>query len=180
MGRVWKIVKFGLVIAVVLLLVPWLTSLAYGNVDSDSGQAGVRVEAAEPPAAPTATIFGHAIGGVTPGDLFYIDAIDSPHDILASLYITNPHELTPYLRYLILKVAVYYEAENGQWLKMPLPKDDPSADTYITLRNSPVNFALPGLTRYKITIESGSYYCIQANKSGEDVSPQFYLTIEPI
>jgi len=175
-----KIFRFTLVISAVLFLAPWLTSIAYGNVNGDSGQAGVHVEAADVSVAPTAKIFGQATGGVTPGDLFYIDAADSSHDMLLYLYITNAHELTPYLRYLILKVAVYYEDEDSQWKKTSSWHGNPAADTYITLRNSQVNFALPGLTRYKITIESGSYYCIKTTDSSNDVSPQFYLTIEPV
>ncbi len=175
-----KIIRFTLVIFTVLFLAPWLTSLAYGNVNGDSGLDGIHVEAADVSAAPTATIFSQAGGGVTPGDLFYIDATDSSHDMLVSLYITNAYELIPYLRYLILKVVVYYEDKDGQWIKTPSWHGNPAVDTYITLRNSHVNLALPGLTRYKITIESGSFYCIKASESGNDVSPQFYLTIEPV
>ena len=109
-----KIIRFTLVLSALLFVGPWLTSLAYGDVDGDSVPSGVRVEAAETSATPQAKIFGHTIGSVTSGDLFYIDAIESPQNILTSLYITNAHELTPFLRYLILKVTVYYEDENGK------------------------------------------------------------------
>lgn len=174
-----KFARFTIIITLFLFLAPWLTSLAYGS-NNDAGQAGIQVEAAKPPAAPTTMIFGKAIGSVTPGDLFYVDATDSSNDICISLYITNAHELTPYLRYLILKVAVYFQDEDGQWCLAPLWDGSPLRDTYITLRNSPVNLTLPGLTRYKITIDSGCYYCINADTGGNDISPQFYLTIEPV
>jgi hypothetical protein len=177
---VWRVLRFTLVVFVLLFLAPWLTSLAYGNSNGDSVQAEVRVKAAEPSAAPAATIFGKAIGGVTPGDLFYVDATDSPRDMSVSLYITNAHELTPYLRYLILKVAVYYEDEGGQWRETPLREGNQLPDTYITLHNSPVNLTLPGCTRYKISIDSGCFYCLAANTNGNNVSPIFYLTIETV
>lgn len=177
----WKVFRFTLVIFVLLVLAPWLTSLAYGSSDGDPEQAGIQIEAAEPSAAPMATIFGQAIGGVTPGDLFYIDATASSQDTSVSLYITNAHELTPYLRYLILKVAVYYEDGDGQWRKTPIREGSTSQvnDTYITLRNSPISLTLPGYTRYKIAIDSGCFYCFNANTGGDSISPQFYLAIEP-
>ncbi len=175
----WKVFRFTLVILILLFLGPWLASLAHGDSIGGSGQADIQVEAARPPATPKATISGKAIGGVTPGDLFYIDATGSSRDIYISLYITNAHELIHYLRYLTLKVAIYVEDEDGQWRKTPL-RDSISLDTYITLRNSPVNLTLPGYTRYKIAIESGCYYCMSANKDGDNISPQFYLEIEPV
>ena len=176
MEYVGKIVRFTLVLSAVLLVAPWLTSLAYGNF----GPAGVRVETAAASMAPQENIYGHSIGSVTSGDLFYIDAADSSQDILASLYITNAPELTPYLRYLILKVTIYYEDENGGWEKTTPTGTNPDADIFLTLRSGPVTLNLPGLARYKIAVESGSYYCIKANKSGNNISPEFYLTIESI
>lgn len=174
-----KIFRFALIISAVLLLGPWLTSFAYGNVDGDSGAAEVDVESATAPMLPEMNVFGQAIGGVTPGDLFYIDARDSSNDIFISLYITNAYELTHHFRYLILKVSVYCQDEDGSWIMVTPQGTNPEADIYINLRNNPVNFNLPGLTRYKISIDSGSYYCIKAAENSADVSPQFYLTIEP-
>jgi len=177
---VWKVLRFTLVLAVLLFLGPRLTSLAYGESADSSGQAGIQVEAAAPPATPEMTIYGHTIGGVKPGDLFYIDATGSSGDISVSLYITNTEVLISYLRYLNLKVAVYYEDENGQWSKTPPGDGHLTADTYLTLCNSPANITLPGYTRYKIAIDSGCYYCTNAVSGGEDISPQFYLTVEQV
>ncbi len=176
----WKVLKFTLVLAVLLFLGPQLTSLAYGESAGDSGQTDIQVEAAESPATPEITIFGNAIGGVTPGDLFYVDATDSSGDILISLYITNADVLITYLRYLNLKVAVYCEDENGRWSKTSLRDGHLPADTYLTLHNSPVNITLPGYARYKIAIDSGCYYCINAATGGDNISPQFYLTVEQV
>jgi len=170
---VWKVLRFTLVFFILLFLGPQLTSLAYGESTGDSGQAGIQVEAAESPTTPEITIFGKAIGGVTPGDLFYVDATGSSCDILISLYITNADVLISHLRYLNLKVAVYYEDENGQWSKTPLRDSYLPADTYLTLHNSPVNITLPGYARYKIAIDSGCYYCINAGTGGDNISPQF-------
>ena len=174
-----KIIRFALIISAVLLLGPWITSFAYGDVDGDSRGAEVNVEPAIAPMLPEMNVFGQAIGGVTPGDLFYVDARDNPDDLFISLYITNAYELTHYLRYLILKVSVYCQDENGSWIKVTPQGTNPESDIYINLRNNPVNFNLPGLARYKIAIDSGSYYCIKAAENSADVSPQFYLTIEP-
>ena len=114
-----KVLKLTLVVAVLLLL-PWLTSIAYGNSNDAPAPAGVRVAAAGQAAAPQATFLGDAHGSVTPGDLFYIDATGSPHDMAISLYITNADELTHYLRYFILRVTVYSASEDGQWQPTPL------------------------------------------------------------
>ena len=162
-----------------LFLAPWLTSYAYGTNDGDDYDRAVNVEAAESPMTPTATFFGRTIGGVKPGDLFYIDATSSPHDMTAGLYITNANELVPCLRYLILEVGIYVEGEDGQWGKA-LSRDGSSLpNTFITLRNSPVNFVLSGHAKYKITIDSGSYNCLTANTNGDNISPKFYLALKP-
>jgi hypothetical protein len=175
-----KVLKLTLVVAVLLLL-PWLTSIAYGNSNNASALAGVRVEAAGQAAAPEATFLGHAFGSVTPGDLFYIDATGSPHDMAVSLYITNADELTRYLRYLILRVTVYAASEDGQWRPAPLrfgPLKE--SDIYLTLQNSPVKFIAPGDARYKVRIDSGSYYCLPAGAKRDNERPKFYLTVETV
>jgi hypothetical protein len=173
-----KVLKLTLVVAVLLLL-PWLTSIAYGNSHSASAPAGVRVEAAGQAAAPAATFFGHAFGSVTPGDLFYIDATGSPHDMAVSLYITNADELTYYLRYLILRVTVHSASEDVQWQPAPLRFGSlKESDIYLTLQNSPVKFIVPGDARYKVRIDSGSYYCLPAGARRDNERPKFYLTVE--
>ncbi len=175
-----KLIRFILLISAALLLTLWLTSYAYGVSNGIAGYKTVHIEAAEPSMAPRATVFGRAIGGVSPGDLFYIDATGNSHDMTVSLYLTNAHELTPYLRYLILEVGVYFEGSDGQWRKALLPNGNPVPDTFITLRNSPVNLILAGYTKYKVTVDSGSFYCPNANTNGGSLSPQFYLTAEPL
>jgi hypothetical protein len=173
-----KLRRFIIFSSAIVLLTPWLTSYAYGISHDVSGHEIVHVEAAESPTLPSATLFGKAIGGVTPGDLFYIDATSNTHDITVALYLTNAYELTPYLRYLILEVGVYFEGDDGQWQKAPLRNGDPFPDTFVTLRNSPVSLILAGYTKYKITIDSGSFYCTTANTKENPTLPHFYLTAE--
>jgi len=173
-----RIIRLILLISALLLLTPWLTSYAYGT-SNGAGNKTVHIEAAEPSAAPSATVFGKAIGGVTPGDLFYIDATDNARDMSVSLYLTNAQELTPYLRYLILEVGIYFEGSDGQWRKPSLRNGEPVPNTYITLRNSPVSLILTGYKKYKVTVDSGSFHCLTSPANSNNLSPQFYLTVEP-
>jgi len=177
---VLKLNRSILFLPAILLLTPWLASYAYGAGDDTPIHETVHVEAAEPSASPSATFFGKAIGGITPGDLFYIDAPDNAHDITVTLYLTNAHELTHYLRYLILKVGIYFENSDGRWQKASSWNGKLFPDTYITLRNSPVNLTLAGYAKYKITIDAGSFYCITANTRENAALPQFYLTVERV
>ena len=51
-------------------------------------------------------------------------------------------------------------------------------DTYITMRNGGVSFTLSGYAKYKITIDSGSFYRFNAGTDRGSSSPKFYLTVE--
>jgi len=115
---------------------------------------------------------------VTPGDLFYINAAADTRDITVNLYLTNANELSPCLRYLIMKVGMYCESSDGQWIKVPPRNSKYTSDTFITLRNSPVSFTLSGGIRYKVTIDSGSFYCLSTSTNKGTLSPQFYITAE--
>lgn len=68
-----------------LLLTPWSEVYAYTYAGDMAGQDAVRIEVAETSAQPTWAAFKKATGGVTLGDLFYIDAIDKPAGIVLSL-----------------------------------------------------------------------------------------------
>ena len=157
---------------VLLLLAPWPVAYAHTfDANAMGEQDTARIEVAEVSAQPTWSAFGKAIGGVTPGDLFYIDATDNPADIQVTLYITNAQELIGSYRYLILEVGVYAESDTGEWEKA-------STDTFITLRNGHVRFTLPGLEEYKVTIDGGSFYCTTSNTDGGSLSPQYYLEVD--
>lgn len=163
---------------VVLLLTPWPVAYAHDFTNGMTEQDAVRIAVAESSAAPNMSVFGQAIGGVTPGDLFYIDATDNPADIRVSLYITNAQELICHYRYLILKVGVYTESNGSEWEKVTGSNGEPFPDTFITMRDAWVSFALPGLVKYKITIDSGSFYCTNTDTEKGSLSPQFYLTVD--
>lgn len=162
----------------VLLLAPWPVAYAYNYEGELNGQGPIRIETAEPSAAPSAVAFGRAISGVNPGDLFYIDATDSVADIMATLHITNAEELSRCYRYFILEVGVYVEGEAGEWERASGYDGQPVPETFINLRNGNVGFSLYGYTRYKITIDGGSFYCMTTDADGGNVSPNFYLTVD--
>ena len=163
---------------VLLLLAPWPIAYAHDVSDGVVGEETVRIEAAEASVVPTWTAFGKAIGGVTPGDLFYIDATDNPADIVVTLYITNANELIGCYRNLILEVGVYAESDTGEWEKASIGNGEPVPDTFITMRNGQVRLTLPGLATYKVTIDGGSFYCTTSNSDSGSLSPQFYLEVD--
>ena len=160
------------------LLAPWPIAYAYTYTDDSTDQDAIRVEVAEPSVSPTWTAFGKAIGGVsTPGDLSYIDATDNPADVEVTLYITNAQELIACYRNLILKVGVYTEGAGGEWEKASMGNGEVVADTFITMQNGQVSFTLPGYAKYKVAIDSGSFYCTTTNTDKGSLSPQFYLEV---
>ena len=162
-----KLAKLIFPLCCVLLLAPWPVAYAHDTVNA--AEPPVQVTVAE--AVPSITAFGKAIGSVKPGDLFYIDASNSPADIEVSLYLTNASELAHHYRYMILKVGVYVQSGSNGWEKAGLP------DTYLTMRNGGVNFRLQGYAQYRITVEGGSFYCFGTNKTEGDISPRFYLEV---
>ena len=165
-------------IIALLLLTPWPVAYAYDSTDGMPSQDAIQIEVAEASVAPSMTVFGKAIGGVTPGDLFYIDATDNPADIVATLYLTNTQELIHHYRYLILKVGVYAESASGEWDEASTAYGMPFPDTFVTMRNARVSFTLPGLAKYRIAIDGGSFYCSNTNAEAGSASPQFYLTVD--
>jgi len=163
----------------VLLLAPWPVAYAHTYTGGTPGQESVQIETAGPSETPTWTAFRKAIGGVsTPGDLFYIDASNNAADIQVNLYITNAEELIHCYRYLILKVGIYAEDGSGEWEPAYWCSGGPVPETFITLRDAQVSLTLPGYTKYKVTIDSGSFYCTNTDAGGGTLHPQFYLTVD--
>ena len=167
--------KLFFLLVAAIFLAPWPVAHAYG--EGPEGDASLQVEAADPAAAPHLTAYGHAIGSVTPGDLFYIDTSNATADIPVSLHITNTGDLVHAYRYMNLNVGVYAEKETDQWEKMTTGEAGDLPVTYITMQNSAVRFTLPGYSRYKITIENGCFYCYGTKPGGEAVLPSFYLSL---
>ena len=92
-----------------LLLAPWPVAYAYDNGYSSNLNDTARIIPAQAEAAPKLAVRGGTVNGVTPGDLFYIDAVGSGADIKATLYLTNAADLVPYYQYVILQVGVYVQ-----------------------------------------------------------------------
>lgn len=159
-----------------LLLTPW--PVAYAHENDMLSQGAVQINAAAASAAPSWSAFGKAIGGVNPGDLFYVDTMNSPADILLTLNITNADELVAHYRYMTLKVGVYVQTGTDQWQEATADNGELIPDTYITMRNGNVSFSLPGYAQYKVTIDRGCFYCFSADDDKDSMSPQFYLTAE--
>jgi len=153
-----------------VLLTPWPVAYAYDN-SMTAGDAPVQVEAAGAAAAPQLHGYGSAIGSVTAGDLFYVDAGDCTADMPFTLYLTNTDELVSQYRYLTLEIGVYADTGDGGWERL----SGQEADTYITMHGGYAEVMLPGYARYKITIERGCFYCYGTGESA--VMPQFYLSM---
>ena len=104
--------------------------------------------------------------------------LNSPAEIKgATLHFTNTNELSHCYNYLILKIGVYAQSSTDQWEKASGGNGEPIPDIFITLRNGQVSFSTPGYAKYKVTIDSGCFYCTTANTDGGSVSPQFHLTV---
>ena len=157
--------------------IPWPVAYAHTFDDSMAGQDGVQIAVAEDSVAPTWTAFGKAIGGVTPGDLFYIDSNNNTTDMLATLHITNTDALIHRYRYLILNVGIYVQTGTDQWEKATRGNGELLPDTYVTMSNGKVSFNLPGYAKYKITIDKGCFYCYGTDTDENAVSPSFYLDV---
>ena len=170
--------KLAFILFAALMLTPWPVAYAYDN--TAVGQPTVQIEAAETAAAPQWQAFGNAIGGVTPGDLFYIDSTNSTADLPVTLLITNTDELVRRYRYLTLKVGAYVQTDTGQWREVTASNGQASPDTYITMLNARASFMLPGYARYKITIDRGCFYSYGTSTTadGSNAAPDFYLAVE--
>jgi hypothetical protein len=179
-----RLLKIALVAILIMAAASWMTTIAYGHTNAETLNADVqpdiRVEAAPLVDAPAAAFYGNAIGGVTAGDLFYVDSTNVSQDIYLNLYLTNTDELIHVFRYLTHKVGVYYEVAEGQWEKAPAIGGGDLPYTLLTMRNGVATFTLPGLAKYKVTIDSGSFNCHPAGPAGENIAPLFYLEADII
>ena len=162
-------------IVAALLLTPW--PVAYAYEAGETLQASSNVIAAEPAAAPQINAYGNAIGGVTPGDLFYIETANVTTDTQVALHITNTDELVNSYRYMNLNIGIYVQDEEGGWEKISTGEPGALPNTYITMNNGVVRFALPSYHKYKITVEKGCFYCHGVDDGGKIASPSFYLAL---
>ena len=166
------------ILMAILLLTPWPVAYAYENALAGTDMLPVEVAAAEESVAPSCNVFGNAIGGVNPGDLFYIDSAGSIADMAITLHITNADELIQYYRYMTLEVGVYVQTDVDQWQRITLGDGSTLPDSYITMRNGRVSFNLPGYAKYKVTLDGGCFYSFSSAADRGSASPSFYLTVE--
>jgi len=159
-----------------LLLLPWPVAYAYDVVNDTADQDTIRIEIAEDSVKPSFTAFGKAIGGVPPGDLFYIDATNNTADIVTTIYLNNAQDLIGHYTFLILKVGVYVE-NDGNWEKAYGSNGELISEIVLSMRNGQVSFLLPGYANYKVTIDGGSFYCHNASGDDSTLSPQLYLEV---
>ncbi len=163
----------------VLLLAPWPVAYAYDFNDDVVGSNEVRLEIAEAPSQPAWQVNRNVIGGVRePIDLFYIDTADRAADARVNLYLTNTEELRSGYRYMILNLGIYKEASDGRWEKISGSDYENMTDFFITLVDARLSFSLGGYGKYKITIDSGSYYFTGTGDGVGGLSPRFYLTTD--
>lgn len=156
------------------LLLPW--PVAYAFDDDTTGQETIKIEVAAESVKPTSTVFGQAISGIDPGELFRIDASSNTADIVVTLYLTNAEELVNHYRYMILNVGVYVE-NNGEWEQAYDSDGNPVQATVLSMKNGQVSFALPGYAKYMIGVDSGAFFCTNANADDSSLSPRFYLEV---
>ena len=86
------------------LLTPW--PVAYAHDNAMAGQYDMHVEVAQEDRMPEMNSYGNAIGGVTPGDLFYIDTSNSTADIPLPVHFFLHFILLPRIRYGTLILAL--------------------------------------------------------------------------
>ena len=164
-------------IIALMILLPWPMAYGYEVVGASTAQESIQITAAEASAQPTWTAFGKAIGSVTAGDLFYIDATANTADINATLYLTNAPELIHHYRYLTLKIGLYRQVADADWDKVTEYNGMPVPDTFITMNNGQVSVTLSGCASYKLTIDGGSFYSYGAEAGDGNASPEFFLEI---
>jgi hypothetical protein len=174
-----KLLKIAIIAILMITAASWLTSVAYGQnndalqLNVENGQ-DIQITPALPEEAPAATFYGNAIGGVTAGNLFYINTANTTQDITVNLYLTNAEQLIHTLRYMNLEVGIYREVNPGQWEKAQLADGSTYPTVFLTMNNGMVALDLPGLSNYKVTIEGGSFNSHPAANQ-ENAIPAFYL-----
>jgi hypothetical protein len=118
-------------------------------------------------------------GSIEAGDLYYFNSTGYTGDVLVTLYVTNPDELAQYYSYLNMQVNIR-SGSSGVWTQSTLADGTAIGTVYLTLVNGKLSFILNGGTNYDISIDGGTYYPIDTSGAGGDLSPAFYLEIQPL
>ncbi|OGO20780.1 MAG: hypothetical protein A2Z15_01950 [Chloroflexi bacterium RBG_16_50_11] len=157
-----------------LLLIPYGVTYAYDGANAADNY--LSIEPADPALAPNINVIGNAIGGVSAGDLFYIDITNTMADTPFTLYITNVDELVHSYRYMNLNIGLYVQTSADSWEKVTATAGELLQDMYITMQNGMASFTLLGNAKYKITIEKGCFYSYGISPGKSIAIPSFYLS----
>ncbi len=114
-------------------------------------------------------------GSITKGSIYWIDPKDYTGDLLVTLYLNNPADLTKAYSYLNMAVMVLGSSNGTTWSEASGFKTSGNYSNYLTLTNGYVSFVLPGGSKYLIAIDGGPYYCVST--TGGSLSPSFYIDI---
>jgi hypothetical protein len=128
--------------------------------------------------APTWDPVNEQAGSIRAGDIYYFDTTGYTGDILVTVYITNPYELAKVYSYLDMKLNIR-SGDSGAWVQSKLADGTDIGVVYLTLINGKLTFILNGGTHYDISIDGGTYYPINTDAAGGNLSPAFYLEIQP-
>lgn len=160
-------------VLLVLLLTPW--PVAYARNDSANESPGTIVTTAGPEAQPIWILNGQATVTVAPGDLFYIDIINSD-DSEFILFITNTDGLVQQYSDMTLNMGIYAENNEDGFIKIKPDEYSTYDDMNLTMTKRYTCFTLPGNGSYKVSIEKGCLQCDGASNENGDIEPEFYLT----
>ena len=163
-------------LAVALLLAPWPIAYAWEGVNADTTDAA-SIMPADPAYAPQIKAYGNAVGSITPGELFQVDTTGTQADTTYELTITNINELVSSYRFMNMKIGIFVQSgnETGNWQKLDELNGEQLHDIYITMFGDKVGFTLPGGARYKVTIDTGCFYCYPVKPGTAIPIPSFYL-----
>jgi hypothetical protein len=167
--------KLYILLAVILVLVPWTVAYAYSDAQADTG--AISITSAVEADLPVFNVFGGAIGGVAPGDLFTVDMSGGSADSRFTLCITNTDELIHCYSYMTLNIGIFIESTTLKWEKVGDSRGA-AGEIYLTMQNGRISFSLDGGAVYKVSILKGCYNCHPLRPGDSIILPDFYLTTD--
>jgi hypothetical protein len=118
-------------------------------------------------------------GTISAGDVYYVDCTGNAADVRVTIYLTNSGKLAKDYTYLNMKINVR-GGESEDWTQATTVDDSIDATDYLTFDRGEISFILAGSTYYDIMIDSGDFFCANTLVDAtHDLSPEFYINIEP-
>jgi hypothetical protein len=118
-------------------------------------------------------------GSISAGDVYYVDTTSYTGDVMVTMYLTNASALSLDYSYLDMQVNVW-ENSGGTWNQATEADDSVIGTVFLTIPNGSASFILHGNTTYCVTIDGGSFYCIDTDAANGSLSPDFYLDVSPL